>query len=170
MDDLAAGIIGAVNGLHAAGTDLTGTTGIASGLDFFTGAGASDIKINTNIADDPNLIAAATTAEAIPGGSQNAVAIAELQNDLLMGGGTATFDEFYNSLASKVGNDVYQAEVNGDHQTTVNRQLATYQQEVSGVSLDEEMVDLIQFQSAYEAAAKLVTSVDEMLEQLIGMV
>jgi len=170
LDDLAAGIIGAVNGLHAAGTDLTGTTGIPSGLDFFSGSNASNIEINTNIADDPNLIAAASTSEAIPGGSQNAVAIAELQNDLLMGGGTATFDEFYNSLASNVGNDVYQAEVNGNHQTTVNQQLATYQQEVSGVSLDEEMVDLIQFQSAYEAAAKLVTTVDEMLEQLIGMV
>ena len=69
-----------------------------------------------------------------------------------------------------MANDVYWAEVNSEHQATVNQQLITYQQEVSGVSLDEEMVDLIQFQSAYEAAAKLVTVVDEMLEQLIGMV
>lgn len=170
LDELAAGIISAVNGFHAAGTDLEGTTGTASGLDFFTGADATDIEINTNIADNPNLIAAAATTEGIPGGSENAVAIAELQNDLLMGGGTATFDDFYNSLASNVGNDVFQAEVNSDHQKTVNQQLTTYREEVSGVSLDEEMVDLIQFQSAYEAAAKLVTTVDEMLEKLINMV
>jgi flagellar hook-associated protein 1 FlgK len=170
LDDLAATIISAVNGIHAAGTDLEGTTGTASGLDFFTGSDASDMALNTSIAGNTNLIAAATIAEAIPGGSENAVAIAELQNDLLMGGGSATFDDFYNSLAGDVGNDVYQAKVNSDHQTTVNQQLDTYQQEVSGVSLDEEMVDLLQFQSAYEAAAKLVTTVDEMLEQLIGMV
>jgi len=174
LDDLAAGIISAVNGYHSLGTDLTGTIGTASGLDFFTGADASDIEINTNIADNPNLIAAALTtpptSEGLPGGSETAVAIAELQNDLLMGGGTATFDDFYNSLAGDVGSDVYQAEVNGNHQTTVNQQLATYRQEVSGVSLDEEMVDLVQFQSAYEAAAKLVTTVDEMLENLIAMV
>ena len=127
-------------------------------------------QVEFEIADDPNLIAAAATTEAIPGGSENAIAIAELQNDPIMGGGTATFDEFYNSLAGNVGNDVYQAGVNSDHQKTVNQQLVTYQQEVSGVSLDEEMVDLIQFQSAYEAAAKLVTTVDEMLEKLIYMV
>ena len=166
LNDLAAGIIDAVNTLHSAGTDLDGGTGTA----FFTGTDASDIAINSDIVDDSNLIAAADATEAVPGGSDNAIAIAELQNELLMGGGTATFDDFYNALAANVGNDIYQAQVNSDHQTTINQQLVTYQQEVSGVSLDEEMVDLIQFQSAYEAAAQLVTVVDEMLQKLIEMV
>ncbi|BBO88272.1 flagellar hook-associated protein FlgK [Desulfosarcina ovata] len=170
LDDLAATIIDAVNTLHAAGTNLDGTTGTASGTNFFTGTDASDIAINTDIEDNPNLIAAADTTESIPGGSENAIAIAELQNSLLMSGGTSTIDDFYNALASEVGSDVSQAEVNSEHQTTVSLQLSTYREEVSGVSLDEEMVDLIQFQSAYNAAAKLVTAVDEMLQTLIDMV
>ncbi|BBO79823.1 flagellar hook-associated protein 1 [Desulfosarcina ovata subsp. sediminis] len=170
LDDLAATIIDAVNTLHSAGTNLDGTTGTASGTNFFTGSDASNIAINTDIEDNPNLIAAADTTEAIPGGSENAIAIAELQNSLLMSGGTSTIDDFYNSLASEVGSDVSQAEVNSEHQSTISLELSTYREEVSGVSLDEEMVDLIQFQSAYNAAAQLVTTVDEMLETLISMV
>jgi flagellar hook-associated protein 1 FlgK len=52
----------------------------------------------------------------------------------------------------------------------VSLQLSTYREEVSGVSMDEEMVNMVQFQSAYNAAAKLVSTVDELLEALIAMV
>ncbi len=76
----------------------------------------------------------------------------------------------YNGLVSDVGRLVDQARVNGDHHSTVSMQLATYREEVSGVSMDEEMVNMVQFQSAYNAAAKLVSTVDEMLEALIAMV
>jgi flagellar hook-associated protein 1 FlgK len=48
--------------------------------------------------------------------------------------------------------------------------LEQYRQEVSGVSLDEEMVNLIQFQQAYNAAAKLITTADDMMDTLMGMV
>ena len=108
--------------------------------------------------------------EGIPGGNGNAVAIGELQNTLTMSGGTATFDKFYNSLVSDVGRNVSQATLNTDHQSMVSLQLETYRAEVSGVSMDEEMVNMVQFQSAYSAAAKMVTTVNEMLESLIAMV
>jgi flagellar hook-associated protein 1 FlgK len=87
-----------------------------------------------------------------------------------MSGGSATIDDFYNGLVSDVGRFVSQAKVNMDHQSTVSLQLATYREEVSGVSMDEEMVNMVQFQSAYNAAAKLVSTVDEMLNTLIAMV
>jgi flagellar hook-associated protein 1 FlgK len=74
------------------------------------------------------------------------------------------------SLVSDVGRFVSQAQVNGDHQSMVSMQLDTYREEVSGVSMDEEMVNMVQFQSAYTAAAKLVSAVDEMLQSLIAMV
>jgi len=170
LDDIAATIITEVNNLHSAGTNLDGVSGVASGTVFFTGTDASGIAINTNIVSNPNLIAAADVSEAIPGGSENAIAIADLQNSLLMSGGSATIDDFYNSLVSQVGGDVAQASISTDHQSSVSLQLSTYREEVSGVSLDEEMVDLVQFQSAYNAAAKLVNAVDEMLAALIDMV
>ena len=83
---------------------------------------------------------------------------------------TATFDEYYNSLVSTVGFAVENASLNYDHQESMAEHLDNYRESISGVNLDEEMVELIKFQHAYEAAAKLVTTVDEMLNTLLRMV
>ena len=56
------------------------------------------------------------------------------------------------------------------HQQSMEELLKNYRESVSGVSVDEEMVQLVQFQHAYEAAAKLVVTVDEMLDTIIGLV
>lgn len=167
LDNMAVAMANAVNTQHNSGLDLNGDPG----LDFFSPfTGASDITVNDLIVNDTNLIAAAANTEGVPGGNSNAIAMAEIQNQLLMSGGSATIDDFYNGLVSDVGRFVSQAKVNMDHQSTVSLQLATYREEVSGVSMDEEMVNMIQFQSAYNAAAKLVSTVDEMLNTLIAMV
>lgn len=167
LDDMAVEMATAVNSQHNSGLDLNG----AAGLDFFSPfTGASDITVNSLIANDTNLLAAAANTENVPGGNSNAIALAEIQNQLLMSGGSATIDDFYNGLVSDVGRFVSQARVNADHQSTVSLQLDTYREEVSGVSMDEEMVNMVQFQSAYNAAAKLVSTVDEMLQALIAMV
>ncbi|PIE67115.1 MAG: flagellar hook-associated protein FlgK [Deltaproteobacteria bacterium] len=171
LDEMAVNLANAVNGLHNGtpngGLDLYGNPG----LDFFAATtGAGDIQVNDLLAADTNLIAAAFDTEGIPGGNGNAIALAEVQNQLLMSAGSATLDDFYNGLVSDVGRFVSQAELSVEHQSTVSLQLATYREEVSGVSMDEEMVNMVQFQSAYSAAAKLVTTVDEMLNSLIAMV
>lgn len=169
LDDMAQTMITTVNTLHSAGLTMApppDDTGIA----FFTGTDATDISLNPAVVGNYNLIAAALNTEGVPGGNGNAIAISELQNNLAMSGGTATFDEFYNSLVGDVGRNVSQAMLNADHQSMVSMQLSTYREEVSGVSMDEEMVNMVQFQSAYSAAAKLVNTVDEMLQDLIAMV
>ncbi len=166
LDELAETIITTVNDLHSDGTTLDDTT--TTGVDFFTGTGASDIAINSDIASNYNLIAAALDTEAAPGGNGNATAIANLQTTKTMG--SATFDDFYNALVGDVGSGVAQAQTNSEHHSAVSLQLSTYREEISGVSLDEEMVNLVQFQSAYNAAAKLVSTVDEMIESLVAMV
>ncbi|BBO66787.1 flagellar hook-associated protein 1 [Desulfosarcina alkanivorans] len=171
LDDMAVAMATAVNSQHNSGLDLNGD----AGLDFFSPfTGAADITVNGAIAGDTNLIAAAmngpTVFENPPGGNSNAIAMAEIQNQLLMSGNSATIDDSYSGLVSDVGRLVSQASVNADHQSTVSLQLATYREEVSGVSMDEEMVNMVQFQSAYTAAAKLVSAVDEMLQTLVAMV
>ena len=167
LDDMAVAMANAVNTQHNSGLDRNGDPG----LDFFSPfTGASDITVNGLIVNDTNLIAAAADTEGVPGGNSNAITVAEIQHRLLMSGGSATIDDFFNGLVSDVGWFVSQAKVNMDHQSTVSLQLATYREEVSGVSMDEEMVNMVQFQSAYNAAAKLVSTVDEMLEALIAMV
>ncbi len=169
LNDLAQTVIAEVNALHNAGLTL-GAPPDDTGIDFFSGTDATNIAVNPAVVANSNLIAAALNTEGIPGGNGNAVAIGELQNTLTMSGGTATFDKFYNSLVSDVGRNVSQATLNTDHQSMVSLQLETYRAEVSGVSMDEEMVNMVQFQSAYSAAAKMVTTVNEMLESLIAMV
>ncbi len=175
LDTLANTIRTSVNALHADpnGIDLNGN----GGLDFFTGTGAVNIAVNPSIAADTDLIAAAASAfylgtpanEGLPGGNTIAIGIANLQSAATMAG-SSTFDEYYSSLVGRVGADVQAADFNETHQSTMVQNLEQYRQEVSGVSLDEEMVKLIQFQQAYNAAAKLITTADDMMDALMGMV
>lgn len=164
LDELANGIIDAVNTLHSAGYALDGTQRA-----FFTGTNALDIAVNTDIEGDVDLIAAASDPLELPGDNSTAIAIAELQNSLTMSSGLATFDDFYNALIGDVGSDVRSAELNYDHQDTMVTQLQNYREEISGVSLDEEMVNLVKFQHAYNAAARLITTTDEMMDTIIGL-
>ncbi|MBI5896480.1 MAG: flagellar hook-associated protein FlgK [Desulfobacterales bacterium] len=165
LDDLAATMIAEVNTLHSAGYGLDGV----DGRDFFIGTGAADMAVNPVIEADVELIAAASDPLALPGDNDTAMAIFDLQNTLTMAGGGSTFDDFYISLVGDVGSDVRQADLNFDHQTTMMSHLSNYREEVSGVSLDEEMVNLVKFQHAYTAAAKLITTTDEMMDTIIGM-
>jgi flagellar hook-associated protein 1 FlgK len=167
LDDMAVSMANAVNAQQNSGLDLNGN----AGQDFFSPTtGAADIAVNPAIAADTNLIAAAANTESVPGGNGNAVQMADIQNQSLMSGGTATMDDFFNSLVSDVGRFSSQAQTNSDHHSTVSDQLATYRDEVSGVNMDEEMINMVQYQNAYSAAAKLVTTVNKMCDTLISMV
>lgn len=166
LDQLAAGLIAEVNAVHQAGYGLDGSFNTA----FFTGSDASDIAFSPAIAADLRLIAASGTAAGVPGDNANAIALAELQHKLTMNGSTLTFDEYYNSLISTVGNATQEASTYLDHHTAMSTQLSNYRESVSGVSLDEETVNLVMFQHAYEAAAKLISTVDELLATVISMV
>jgi flagellar hook-associated protein 1 FlgK len=166
LDDLADGLSQEINNLHGAGRDLNGELG----LDFFENAGAGEIEMNPAILADSNLIAAASSAvPAAPGDATNALAIAGLRTALTMGG-TATFDDAVNSLISMVGYDTRESKAQARHQADMLTYLENYRESVSGVSLDEEMVDLVKYQAAYDAAAKVISMADEMLNNLMNMV
>jgi len=122
------------------------------------------------ISGDVNKIAASGTASGVPGDNSNAISIANLQNTLTMNGNTDTFDDYYNSVVSSVGREVQQANSRYDHQYSMVAYLGNYRESISGVSLDEEMLNMLQFESAYEAAAKLISKVDEMLQTLMAMI
>lgn len=164
LDILAGSIISDVNSIHVSGFALDDSTGNA----FFTGTSADDIAVDSIIINDVNKIAAAGSLAGVPGDNSNAIAIANLQNGLTISG--TTFDDYYNSLVSDVGSSAQEAAINFDHQSAMADQLDNYRESVSGVSLDEEMVNLVKFQHAYEAAAKLISTVDEMLDTVISMV
>ena len=165
LDELAGDVADGVNTLHTAGFDLNGT----AGQTFFSGSTAADIDLNPIISTDPKLVAAAATAAGAPGDNANAVAMADLQHASIMGGGTATFDDFYRALVTDVGNQVRSATDFAEHQSVMLTSLDNYRESISGVSLEEEMLNLIKFQHAFDAAAKLVTTVDEMIQTMMDM-
>ncbi len=170
LNDLAEEIITEVNDFHKDGLGLNDD--VVAERNFFTGTKALDIAVNQDIVDDVNNIAAAGSLDGLPGGNSNAIKIANLQNELTMNGNpaTATFDDYYNSLVSDVGSGVQKATVNFDHQSSMVTHLDNYRESVSGVSLDEEMVNLIKFQHGYNAAARLISVADELLDRVISMV
>jgi flagellar hook-associated protein 1 FlgK len=166
LDTLAQNLMTEVNSLHATGYGLDGSTG----NDFFTGAAlATGIQVNQLIANDTNLIAAAEGIDK-PGDNGNAIAIANLQEALTMNGTTATFGAYYDSMVSDAGLAVQQATSYYDHQSQMVLQVENYRESISGVSIDEEAVNLIKYQNAYQAAAKLITTADEMMETVLAMI
>ena len=134
------------------------------------GSSAEAIQVNAAISTNLDLIATSSTSAGIPGNNDQAIAIANLQHALTMNGNSSSFEDFYNSLVSKVGGDVQNASAYYNHQFDMVVQLENRRESISGVSLDEEMINLIKFQTAYDAAAKLISTADELLQTVLNMV
>jgi flagellar hook-associated protein 1 FlgK len=166
LDTLAQGVADAVNILHQSGTDETG----AAGLPFFTytaGNVAGSLAVNAAIIADPRLVAAASGPNA-PGDGSIAGKIADLRSALIFGSGSQTASDMYAGLISRIGSDTRQGAEMSANQALVVDHLERRRESISGVSLDEEATNMIQFQHAYQAAARVITAVDEMLDQLIN--
>ncbi len=165
LETLAVSIKETVNQQHASGFDLNGNAGI----DLFSGDGAADLRLNPDILANLDRIAASETPDGAPGDGGNAIAVYALRTALAVEG-SATFDAAVNALISQVGYDVQTAKANASHQADMLTYLENYRESVSGVSLDEEMVNLVKFEAAYNAAAKMVSVADEMLNSLMNLV
>jgi flagellar hook-associated protein 1 len=109
-----------------------------------------------------------------PDDNTTAIAISQIRNALTMtpdgiGNNTATFTEYFSSLEGRLGLNTLQSDSNLQTRIFLTEQYETQQESISGVSLDEEMANLIRYQHTYTAAARLITTVDHMLEVLLNM-
>jgi flagellar hook-associated protein 1 FlgK len=166
LDDLVENIITEVNTQHALGYDGYGNVGGNFFEPFNALMGARDMQVDAAIAADPTRIAASSS---VNDDGENALAIANLRDALIMGG-TATFGDYYAALLGDIGQIVAEAQRSLSHETSVMTQLQSQQEQVSGVSIDEEMIDLVKFQLGYNAAAKMVTVAEEMYVELLKMI
>ncbi len=164
LDELAMTIMNQVNTVHAAGVGATGSTGVNFFDPFRTSA--ATMGLNAEVEHDPNLIAASLSGE--PGDTRNAQAISELRYQRVMQSGTATISEFYASMVGTLGIRTQEAETLKDNYSLLVTQLENARQSVQGVSVDEEVTNMIKFQRAYEAAARVITFVDSALETVIS--
>jgi flagellar hook-associated protein 1 FlgK len=162
LDTLANALRTEINALHQSGFGLDGSTG----LDFFTGTGAQDIAVNTALLSDPRKVAASATGAA--GDSAIALQIANLQRTAVASLGNVSFDDYYGSLVTVLGADTARAEGLAESSDRLVSHLDAMRQSVAGVNIDEEVTNLVASQRAYEAAARVITAIDEMLDVLIN--
>ncbi len=162
LDTLASGFATAFNSANSGGFDLSGTPG---GVLFtpVSGAGsAANIKLNIT---DPALIAASSDGSA--GSNGNLANLSAIQNQSIISGSTPT--GYYANIVFSIGNDVSNATAELQSSQLVLQQLQDQRGSISGVSLNEEAANMTQYQQAYNAAARIVTTVNQMLETVINM-
>jgi len=162
-----------INGLHQMGFDLNGV----AGEPFFTLDplnSAVSIKVNDNIVKDVSKIAASNftytdssgNVQVVKGNNQVALWIADMKYTKIQGIGSS--DEYFRSMVGNLGVKSQEANRQYENQKVLVDQVDTRRQAVSGVSLDEEMADLIKYQHAYNASARMITTMDEMLDKVIN--
>lgn len=164
LDALVENLVSAVNEQQALGYDAQGNPG----GDFFESATtAADFRVSASIAADVNKIAASST---INGDGDNARAIAAIKDTLIMDSGKRTVSDFYAVLVGQVGRDVAGAKNGVEQQNNIMQQLSNRRDAASGVSIDEEMMNLMKFQMLYGAAGKVVNTVTELMDTLLQIV
>lgn len=164
LDTLAAGISDSFNAANAAGFDLNGN----AGGNIFVPPPASGQGTAATMAvaiTDPTLIAASSDGSA--GSNGNLANFSAIQSQNITGGETPS--NFYANLIFTVGNDVSNASAEQQASQAVLQQLQDQRGSISGVSLDEEAANMVQYQRAYDAAAQVATAVNQMLQTVINM-
>jgi len=169
LDDLAFSISSAVNEVHTQGFTNEGIQGVAFFAPLVDRTRAAEfLELSDDIKANVNNIAAAAIADA-PGDNRIAIAISRIQNQRILNNGNATADEWYNSIVSDVGVAMSKNRFALNQQRDVMTQLNRMRDQISGVSIDEETANLLQFQHIFDASAKVVQVADEMLKTVLEL-
>lgn len=181
-----------INGLHQLGYTLQ-EPAEAGGLFFTTKDGsnnftADNIQVNPDIVKDVRNIAASNSTyiessasgdveKVLKGNNQVAIWIGQMRNTTLTFeqsssasalDGEGTIDDMFRSMVGRLGVKTNEAIRQADNQKVLVDQVNMNRQSVSGVSLDEEMANLVKYQHAYNASARMITAIDEMLDKVIN--
>lgn len=160
------------------GDDATGLLAALGINTFFTGDDASTIAMNSEVRQDPRRLAAGHingAFESNPGDNVTALRLAELRTknvriaSAFSVSTSQTLVEFHATLVSVVGGDTANAEFAYQYNKALAQDLDDRQAAVAGVNLDDEMANLVKFQHSYRAAAKLITTAEEMLQTVLGL-
>jgi flagellar hook-associated protein 1 FlgK len=164
LDTLAAGIANAVNTQSAAGYDLNGNPG----GNFFAPppAGGVGAAATLQVAiTDPTLVAA--SSDGTTGSNGNANAMAALANQAIVAGQTPA--SYYSGMVFQIGNTVSNAQNEQSANQLVLQQLQNQRGALSGVSLDQEAANLVQYQQAYDAMARVITIISDLTQSAVQL-
>lgn len=165
LNTLAQSLADQVNSVLSQGVDQNGAAPTNSLFTYQAGSNAAQ-TISVNPLMTPDQIAAALPSA--PGGNGNALNLAALANSPVVNG--STFTQSYALVAGQVGQDVATANEN----ETTGQQLVTQAQsirsQVSGVSLDQEAANLLQYQRSYQAVSEMITVINQMTGTLLNII
>lgn len=171
LDNFARTMITEVNNHHRIGYGLDESTN----NDFFKGTGAADIDLADAIKDVDNglnRIAASSTivnTEAgLPGNNDVMKKIYQMFDERLLTNSTATMGEYIGAIVADLGEKTSAAKIKFEGQTRLIASLDQRRESVCGVSLDEEMTNMVKFQHGYNAAAKVISTMDQMLDVIVN--
>lgn len=173
LDQLASDLTTAYNTAHAAGVGLDGTTGRNLFTPAAAGAGiagaASTFSVSSDVAGQPQNIAAAQDATSLPGDNRNALALAGIRDQKISLNGTATAQQSFSAMVAGGGAASRNAQDQLDHASASLSQVDALRDAAAGVSTDEEMMNLMKFQRAYQASLRVIETADSMLSDLLSM-
>jgi len=164
------------NAVHASGHGTGANSGL-TGTNLFEpllspAGAASSLRINGDLLEDSSLLSAAagdgTGHSSGSGDGTIALEMVRLFEEPIFNDGSATIDDHYTSFVSTLGSRSRQSAVMDENQQTLLGQIDTQRQSVSGVNIDEEMMDLVQYQQSYKAISRYVTVLDELLDTVIS--
>jgi flagellar hook-associated protein 1 FlgK len=164
INTLAETLVSEMNTAHAEGFGMAGSTGAA----FFTGQNAKDIAVNSALLADPAFLQA-NGVSGETGDNAVVVAMARLGNAAHAALNGQSFSDRQAQIVAGLGQNVADAQRDVDDQKAISDFVESQRESISGVSLDEEMANLVMFQKAFQASAKLISMTDEMLATIIQM-
>ena len=148
--------------------DTSGTLAALNINTFFTGRDSRDINVNSLIAGNPALLAAAQSD--FTGDGSNATALSSLQDTAVASLNGVSLNEFYNAAMADLAVRSSAANSAVDAADIIADSLTVQRESISGVNLDEEAISLVSFQRAFEGVARYMNVVDEMLQTLLTLV
>ena len=186
FESLVWAIVDGVNEYHRQGLDLEGN----NGEDFFTGDHLLTLQVNNEIVYNPEKIAAAYLESGenpggdppYPANGANAMRIAQLRNERYSidmtknirerlaadPDGSTTLELFYRDSIARLGVDGQEGTRLTENQKAMLELMTSRRLSISGVSLDEELANMVQYQLSYQACARLVTALDDIYNTLIN--
>ena len=166
LDSYAFDVANTLNAAHAAGYGTDGSTGQNLFSVSGTQAGAAlSITVDPGLVGHPEKIAAAGSAAELPGGNSGATALAALGDSDSFGG--TTIANRFGNIASDIGTRANNAASDKSMRDNTLAAATTLAQSTSGVSLDEEMVNMSKFQRSFEAASKVLQTADSLLSEFL---
>lgn len=186
LDELAHGLVLSTNAIHRRGfanhpvpVDAQGNPvpnaapQKVTGINFFKEPldlkrAAEYISISDEIEADVNNIATALEANK-PGDNRVALAISKLQHEKVLGAGTTTFEEQYLKSVGSIGLHAGKAKIDEEQSAGILAQAKSFKERLAGVSLDEEAANMVRYQNAYEASAKVIKASDEMFRSVLNL-